>query len=96
MFRDTYRFWKVHNKFPKLKRSSSDVRSPESGSSIISKTSHSLNNSPPASRKSPVSPVAGSGKIPNTEIDSDLFKPSRNFSKTLFELNNQIKAANSI
>lgn len=66
VFRDTYRFWKVHNKFPKLKRSSSDVRSPDSGSSICSKTSHSLNNSPPPSRKSPVSPVGSSG-IPWTE-----------------------------
>ncbi|XP_075234947.1 ras-related and estrogen-regulated growth inhibitor [Lycorma delicatula] len=29
VFRDVWQFWKVHNKFPKLKRSSSDIHSPE-------------------------------------------------------------------
>lgn len=76
VFRDTYRFWKVHNRFPKLKRSSSDVRSPEGGTSICSKTSHSLNNSPPASRKSPISPIATSGCTWCEGIDFEDSPPS--------------------
>uniref|UniRef100_A0A1B6E4F6 small monomeric GTPase n=1 Tax=Clastoptera arizonana TaxID=38151 RepID=A0A1B6E4F6_9HEMI len=44
VFRDVCQFWKVHNKFPKLKRSSSDIHSPET----VPLSSHFTSNGRPS------------------------------------------------
>lgn len=47
VFRDVCQFWKVHTKFPKLKRSSSDIQSPETASAPGPVLATSLNGRPP-------------------------------------------------